>query len=279
MNCICTQDGKTKTVFENAYNKFDDMLKNVDAVYVAVRPEERYDYISRSLNVGKHVISESPISLSKRQTRELFELAADKKLVLFDAIKTAYSLSYSRMILLLKSGIIGDIRSIETTCTSLENLDWLKKTKYYSSFTGWGSTGVLPIFQILGRDYKNITISTLSCDGVNDAFTKVNFIYDNSLATVNVGVGVKAEGDMRISGTKGYIYVPAPWWMSPFFEVKYEDSRNNKPYFYKNDDAGIQSELVHFIQCIKSAKTNYYISQDISESISEIMDVYKNQMK
>lgn len=279
MDCIHTRDEEIGKSFVETYGEFGEMLKVVDAVYVATRPEERFDYIERALCEGKHVISESPVSLSKGLVRELFELAAKKNLVLLDAIKTAYALPYSRMILLLKSGIIGEIRSIETTCTSLENLEWLKKTSYYSSLTGWGSTGVLPILQILGLDYRDVKISTLSCDGVTDAFSKLNFIYDNSLATVNVGVGVKAEGDMRIAGTKGYIYVPAPWWKSPFFEVKYEDSRRNKPYYYKNDDGGLQSELVHFVQCIKCGKTNYYVPKEISESIAEIMEIYNKQTK
>ena len=34
--------------------------------------------------------------------------------------------------------------------------------------------------------------------------------YRNSLATAKVGLGVKSEGSI-ISGTKGYIYVEAPW--------------------------------------------------------------------
>lgn len=279
IDSICTEDSRIGSTFVKTYDKFDGMLADVDAVYAAVRPEQRADYILRALNAGKHVISESPIALSKDKAKELFDIAEKNKLVLFDSIKTAYALPYSRMILLLKSGIIGDIKSIETTCTSLENSEWLKKTNYYSSLTGWGSTGILPILQILGRGYRDIKISTLSCDGINDAFSKVNFIYENSLATVNVGVGVKAEGDMRISGTKGYIYVPAPWWMSPFFEVKYEDSRLNKPYYYKNDDGGLQSELVHFINCIKSNNPNYYISRETSECLSEIMELYTRQAK
>ena len=42
--------------------------------------------------------------------------------------------------------------------------------------------------------------------------------------------GVKSEGELIISGTKGYIYVPAPWWLTDFFEVRYEDQTKNKNF-------------------------------------------------
>lgn len=43
------------------------------------------------------------------------------------------------------------------------------------------------------------------------------------MAGAIVSIRSKAEGDLVISGTKGYIYVPAPWWKTEFFEVRYED--------------------------------------------------------
>lgn len=36
---------------------------------------------------------------------------------------------------------------------------------------------------------------------------------------------------MIISGTKGYVYVPSPWWKTDFFELCYEDRNCNKKYF------------------------------------------------
>ena len=45
-----------------------------------------------------------------------------------------------------------------------------------------------------------------------DSFTKLDFVYPHAVATVKVGKGVKSENELIIAGTKGYIYVPAPWW-------------------------------------------------------------------
>ena len=61
---------------------------------------------------------------------------------------------------------------------------------------------------------------------------------------------MKTEGNLVISGTKGYAYVPAPWWKTDFFELRYEDQNKNQKYFYKWDGFGIRYEIQEFISCI-----------------------------
>lgn len=262
---------------DKAYKTYDALLAENDAVYVAVRPEYRFEYISRALNSGKHVISESPISLDGKQAESLYRLAEEKKLILFDSIKTAYGLPFQRLVLLIKSGIIGEIKNIDATCTSLEVKEWLKVTKYYSSFTGWGAVALLPVFKILGIDYESISFLTLNSDDFKDIYTKATLKYKDAVATVNVGVGVKSEGDLRISGTDGYIYVPAPWWKSGYFEVRFEDLTKNKRYFYENEGDGLRMELVRFVRSISDNANNYYLSDDISIAICKVMKQYKGE--
>lgn len=268
-----------KKAFSTLYDSYDEMLEKVDAVYVATRPEKRYEYIKKALSIGKHVISNSPMVLSVEKYDELKELADKNKVVLFDSIKTAYLLSFSRMILLVKGGLIGDVKSIDATCTSLENYDWLVKTKYFSSFTDWGAIALLPIFKLLGLGYRKVSFSSLSDDKLDDIFTKVNIEYDGAIATVSTGLGVKSEGDLRISGTKGYIYVPSPWWKSEYFEARFEDASDNKPYYYKSDNEGLSMELVHFIRCIHSGDGNFYVENELSRAVADIMEKYSGKNK
>lgn len=256
--------------FAHTYETYTDLLANNDAVYVAVRPEERYAYTKEALIAGKHVISESPIAMTRAQVSELFDLARERGLTLFDSVKTAYSVAFSRLILLIKSGMIGDIKSIDVTCTTLEVREWLSKTHYYTSFTGWGAIALLPILKILGTRYEKVNMQTLG--GRDDIYTKADLTYDGALATLHVGTGVKSEGDLRVAGTKGYVYVPAPWWKSGYFEVRFEDATKNRPYFYENDGEGLRMELVHFVRCINSHEENFYMSREASEAIADMME-------
>ena len=80
---------------------------------------------------------------------------------------------------------------------------------------------MLPIFHILGTNWVDINISSLMMDEFStfDLFTKINFTYPNAVASLKVGKGVKSEGELIISGTKGYIYVPAPWWKTEYLSL------------------------------------------------------------
>jgi hypothetical protein len=83
-----------------------------------------------------------------------------------------------------------------------------------------------------------------------DTYTKGIIQYDKAIASFKVGLGVKTEGNLIISGTKGYAYVPAPWWKTDYFELRYENQNDNKKFFYKWDGAGLRYEIQEFVSCI-----------------------------
>ena len=202
-----------------------------------------------------------------------------------DAIKTAYSTAYSRLLLLAKTGAIGDIVSVDATCTSLREIETEKSdSQRQNSICAWGPTGLLPVFQLLGTNYNSRHIVSWLKDGSEDfdIFTKIDFIYPGAVATVKVAKGVKSEGELIISGTKGYIYVPAPWWKTDYFEIRFEQTDRNKRYFYQLDGEGIRYELVIFLKSIEKGKDLSNIEQSISNEITSVVEdlvINKNYTK
>ena len=258
-------------------SSFDELLDASDALYIISAPELHYSQIKQALERGKHVLCESPVTLRPEELRELKALAAEKKVVLLDAIKTAYSMAYNRLLLLAKSGIIGDIVSVDTSCTSLLEFDPTQDINQeqleWNSVCAWGPTAMLPIFQLLGTDYVSKRIVTRFVDEERsyDAFTSIMFIYPHAVASLKVGQGVKSEGEMVVSGTKGYIYVPAPWWKTDYFEVRYEDPHNNKRYFYQLDGEGLRYELLSFLKTIRLERDFNYVADTTSEEIVKVL--------
>lgn len=258
-------------------SSFDELLDASDALYIISAPELHYNQIKQALERGKHVLCESPVTLRPEEWRELKALAAEKKVVLLDAIKTAYSMAYNRLLLLAKSGIIGDIVSVDTSCTSLLEFDSTQDINQeqleWNSVCAWGPTAMLPIFQLLGTDYVSKRIVTRFVDEERsyDAFTSIMFIYPHAVASLKVGQGVKSEGEMVVSGTKGYIYVPAPWWKTDYFEVRYEDPHNNKRYFYQLDGEGLRYELLSFLKTIRLERDFNYVADTTSEEIVKVL--------
>lgn len=262
---------------------YQDLLDDCDALYVISAPEKHYAQIREALQKGKHVLCESPVTMETEQWEELRQMAKDKQLVLMDSIKTAYSVAYYRLLLLAKGGIIGDIISVDATCTSLVDFDPTQdsqKSLYeWNSICAWGPTALLPIFQLLGTAFTSKQIATHFLDENQkyDAFTKISFVYPHAVASLKVGQGVKSEGSLVISGTKGYIYVPAPWWKTDYFEVRYENPQNNKRYFYQLDGEGLRYMLLSFLKAIRTGKDFSYVSGDISGAIIQIISDFEKR--
>lgn len=250
-------------------DSYGKLLNSSDAVYLRSEPSKHYGQIKEALNKGKHVLCESPLTLSSRETNELLDLAKEKKLFLMEAIKTAYATAFSRLLLLVKSGHIGDVVSIDATCTSLNDdnrTDW-------NGFYEWGPTALLPVFELLGSNYKSHNIICRFVED-KDTFTKIDFVYDKAVASIKVGDGIKSEGELVISGTKGYIYVPAPWWKTDYFEIRYENQNDNKRYFYQLDGEGIRNEQLTFLRMINTGAEVNNISLVTTKCLSSIMEEF-----
>ena len=280
LRMIVEGDVFLRTKFKNEskfVNGVEIVTTDADAYYLVTTPDEHYEQIRTMLIEGKHVLCESPIASSGKECKELFELAKKQKCVLMEGIKTAYSTAYSRLLLLAKSGETGKIVSVDATCTSMrDDLDSLENK--WNSISAWGPTALLPIFQLLGINYtdKKIISHYIDDDKMFDGFTKIDFIYPDSVASIKVAKTAKSEGELIITGTKGYIYVPAPWWKTDYFEIRYEDPTENKRYFYKLDGEGIRYEIVAFNRSIESGKNYSYIDSKISIAISEIIEACKS---
>lgn len=270
---ICTSTPSFFNDFQLVTNDYEKMLKEVDAVYIVSRPTEHYQDIKTALEHKKHILCESPISVSKSESIKLFKLAKENGCILMDAIKTAYATAFARLILLAKEGKIGEIYSVDAVCTSLRPIT----EDSWNSISAWGPTAMLPIFDILGTGYRSKNIASLIDENGNDQFTKIDFSYNHAVASLKVGKGVKSEGELVISGTKGYIYVPAPWWKTDYFEIRYEDASQNRRYFYQLDGEGIRYELVAFVKAIISKKDLSNISQNVSETICEVIEDFYNR--
>lgn len=102
-------------------------------------------------------------------------------------------------------------------------------------------------------------------------------MYDSGLASVTVAQGAKSEGQLVISGTKGYIYVPAPWWKTDYFEVRFENQEDNKRFFYQLDGEGIRYEIVAFAKAIESEINIGYVSEEISMAITKVIEDFNSR--
>ena len=245
------------TVYNEDFEKF---LNEVDAVYVASPNETHYDYVKKAILEKKHVLCEKPMTFTHDEAVELYDLAKKEEVCLMEGIRAAYLPGFTQMLSVAKSGKIGEIRDVEACFSRLGDpaTREMSDAKYSGAFLEYGSYAMLPIFKLLGSDYEDVQItSILKKDGF-DTFTKIQFKYPNALATAKAGAGVKSEGELIISGTKGYILVPSPWWIMKSFDVRYEDPAKVDHYDTTIGGEGFRYEISEFISKIHGTGGNDY---------------------
>lgn len=258
---------------------YEEFLSAVDAVYIASPHLTHYQYTKTALGAGKHVLCEIPFVLSANEAKELYDYAEAHNLVLLEASKTAYCPAFCHITTLVKSGIIGDVVDVKA---SLSKMIKAPARELDASLAGGAMNEHAPlplmaIIKILGKDYKNIEFYSKVDNGV-DIYTRANINYACATSSITLGIGVKTEGNLVISGTKGYIYVPAPWWLTSFFEVRYEDQTKNKKYFYSYDGDGLRYEIQEFVSMIvNKRRSSYKLRHDESVAIAGIIEKFNKK--
>ena len=267
-----------KTYGLTAYADYKDFLNAVDLVYVASPHLTHYGYVKNALLANKHVLCEIPFVLSKEQALELYKLAERRNLVLLEASKTAFCPAFSHMVTLVKSGIIGEVVDVKASLSKMvpPPTRELDAAQAGGAMTEHASLTLLAIIKLLGTDWQDVNFHSRLENGV-DIYTKGVINYPHATSSFTLGIGVKTEGNLVISGTKGYVYVPAPWWLTSYFEVRYEDQTKNKKYFYSYDGEGLRYELQEFMSMIiNKRRSSYKLRRHESIAIAGIIESYMN---
>ena len=263
-------------------DSFEKAVESADAVYIATPHHLHYQQAKYALEHGRHVLCETPMVLQQAQAEELFAIARERGLVLLEANKTAYCPAFNHLVTLVKSGLIGDVVGIDASESKLWNKEDLKReldpNMAGGSLYEMGSYPLLPIVKLLGTDYKGINIySRMNENGV-DVYTRGIVHYAGAVASFQLGLGVKTEGNLVISGTQGYVYVPSPWWKTDYFELRYEDQNRNKKYFYKWDEPGLRYEIQEFVSCIVNKRSSSArLTPRQSIAMARVMEQFTNR--
>ncbi|MCQ2236343.1 MAG: Gfo/Idh/MocA family oxidoreductase [Bacteroidales bacterium] len=255
------------------FDNIEDFSNVISAAYVASPHPTHYPYTKYLLNRGIHVLNELPFSLKESEARDLFEIADSRNLVLMDAIKTAYCPAFKHMVSLIKSGLIGEVVDVEAAQSTLEQTPRkLDATQAGGGMSEDASFSLLPIMMLLGDNYTDIRFVSKMKDGV-DIYTYCSLVYPTATASFKIGLGIKTEGDLVVSGTKGYLYVPAPWWKPSYFEARFEDISKNKKYFYAYEGEGLRYELQEFVTSIfYSKKHNVQLPHSLTISMARVQE-------
>jgi predicted dehydrogenase len=104
---------------EKVHASYDDLLadERVDAVYISLSNSQHIEWVTKSLEAGKHVLCEKPLGLNAIETAAMFDVATRSGRLLIEAVWGRWHPRFARIVDLVTTGEIGDIQHIETAFT------------------------------------------------------------------------------------------------------------------------------------------------------------------
>ena len=272
---------KENNVIKYGHDNYAEFLDTtIQAVYIDTSLEEHHMLIKKALEAGKHVLCENPIALEKDDLKELLAIAKKEKKLLLTALKTAFLPAFNQLLKELEKGDIGEIKEVRATRTSL-----YKEKNYSDKFIAQGATNILSAYptllinKILGKR-KEITFFDQKEDGYDISNLIISKHKGGTIGVSRVAVGAKSEGDAVISGTKGYVYIPAPWWLTKEFYFRFEDTHKSYQFKYEFEGCGLRYMIAEFASLIQRGKrTSKMLTPSDMVSINRVVLAYNEQNK
>lgn len=253
----------------------DAFFGAVDAVYIAAPHETHQEYIRMALDKGRHVLCEKPMGLNKSDITELLSIARTKGLVCMEAIKTAYCAGFKKIEDIVRSGAIGKVRDVEAAFSKIGAASGREMWgRSGGSFTELASYCLLPVMKLLGTEVKDVHTYSVESPLGTDSYTKMMITYEDGVATIKTGLGVKTEGELLVAGDDGYIRVPSPWWLTKRIEVHHENPNQVEVYEEEFAGGGLRYEIEAFVQCINNSGMDKKITDEESIWLSSMMEQF-----
>ena len=172
------------------------------------------------------------------------------------------------------AGTVGSLRSVAASFTKLFPTGRDHGAPAGGSITELASYPLLAIIKLLGLNPSEVSCRAYQPESSPvDLFARIDVDYPHAVATAKVGIGVKAEGELVVAGTRGYLYVPSPWWLTEYFETRFEDPRDNRKYYYKYNGDGLRYGLAEFVGMIlEGSNESFKLRRQESAAIARLID-------
>ncbi len=235
-----------------AYEEYDECLKHVDAVYIALPNTLHCEYAVRAARAGVHVLVEKPMAVTEEECERMTQAAREARVKLM----VAYRLHFERANLeageIARSGRIGEPRLFNSTfCTPV-----VPGNIRVRRDTGGGVLYDIGIYCInaaraLFRDepLEVRAVSAGTLDEVEESVSATLRFANERVASFTASFGAAKVSEYRLAGTKGDLAVePAYDYARPLKHRLTLDGETRERRFAKRDQ--FAPELLYFSDCV-----------------------------
>jgi predicted dehydrogenase len=195
----------------------------VDIVYVATPHPMHAENSTLAVNGGKHVLVEKPFTLNADEAEKLVDLAAEKNIVVLEAMWTRWLPHMVRLREILAAGTIGDVRTV--IADHNQKLPSDPKHRINNPDLGGGALldlGIYPVsfaWDVLGEPATVNAISSATATGV-DRQTAILLGYaDGQQAVLHTALDTAGPNTAAVIGTEGWIAIKGTFYVPTSFTV------------------------------------------------------------
>lgn len=206
---------------EKVYDDFNDMFTDpdIDVIYITTPHNTHIEFMRKAIQNGKHVLVEKSITLNSGELDEAMTLAAEKGVVIGEAMTIYHMPIYKKLREILDSGRLGKVNLITMNFGSYK--DYNMSNRFFSRSLAGGAMldiGVyaLSFIRFFMSEKPNRLLSQVkqAPTGVDEQAGLLLMNDDDQMATVMLSLHSKQPKRGMVSCENGYIEImeyPRAW--------------------------------------------------------------------
>jgi xylose dehydrogenase (NAD/NADP) len=199
-----------------AFGSYDEMLADpdVEAVYISLPNSQHVEWSVRSLEAGKHVLCEKPLSRRVADVERAFDVAERSDRLLMEAFMWRHNPQTRRLTELLAEGAVGRIRMIRAAFGFVA--DDPSNVRLQTALDGGGlmdvgSYCVSGARLIAGEPERVSAEQALGGDGVDVAFAATMRHANDVISHFDCGLALDSQDRLEVVGDAGSLHLADPW--------------------------------------------------------------------
>src|SRR5690606_31909835 len=208
----------TEFAIPTAHGSYEALVadRGVDAIYVSTPHPFHAPAAKLALAAGKHVLLEKPFTVNAREAQEVVELAAERGLVVLEAMWTRFLPQSGRIRRLIADGVIGEPRTLIADHNQLLSTDPEHRINNLALAGGaLLDLGIYPVsfaHELFGVPTRIAAVGQLSATGVDRQTSIILGFEGGEQAVLHTALDTAGPNTAVVLGTTGRIVFDSVWY-------------------------------------------------------------------
>ncbi|HEY7498832.1 MAG TPA: Gfo/Idh/MocA family oxidoreductase [Vicinamibacterales bacterium] len=265
-----------------AYDEYEECLKDVDAVYIALPNSMHAEYAVRAANAGVHVLCEKPMAVTVQECERMIEACREANVKLMIAYRLHFEEINLSAIELVRKGKLGDLKFFNSSFSMRVKPGDIRTKRE----TGGGTLYDIGVYCINAARYlfraEPKEVTAISVNGVPDKLPDIDestgalMRFDGErLAAFVTSFNSADEAWYEIVGTKGSLCVDPAYEYSE--RLGYEltiGGKTQRKQIGKRDQ--FAPELLYFSDCILKNRTPEPSGEEGLQDVRIVQALYES---